>query len=126
MRKRYGGESDAQARDVKLRDTPASDTELARILRYREAGTSPGNPKWYRPQIFPKTLIFKPGMCPVYPRLPTGQQFNIARDGGLDRAFPGMADSKGGILQYIAAFDSLNQLKPCAVDLITPTFGNFG
>lgn len=104
MRKRYGGQSSAQARAVELRDTPASDLEFARIVRHREAGTSPGNPKWYKfPTI--RQFIFKAGLPAKLPSLPA-PGYVIPQV----LKFPHWDDTVD-LGQYVREFETLNGLK---------------
>ena len=49
-----------------LRPEPATEYECGRMRRFREAGTSPGNPKWYRPQRV-QLFEFTPGLPAVVP-----------------------------------------------------------
>ena len=57
-----------------------TDVQRATLRRHQKAGTSPGNPKWYRsPAVKPFT--FTPGLPPKYPRLPTGAQSHARRYG---------------------------------------------
>ena len=75
-------------------ETPAAlnpeptDVQLALFRRHKAARTTPGNPKWYKPQCT-VPFKFKGGLKPVYPSLPTGAAWNTAhntksmRKGGL-------------------------------------------
>ena len=55
-----------------------TDVQRALYRRHRAAGTSPGNPKWYNriAAKLPAPFTFVPGRKPVYPRLPTGADWN--------------------------------------------------
>lgn len=48
-----------------------SATQLALFARHKRNGTSPGNPKWYRPQTI-KPFVFVANKKPVYPRIESG------------------------------------------------------
>jgi hypothetical protein len=91
-----------------------TDVQLACFRRHKVAGTSPGNPKWYRPLVV-KPFVFKAELPPNYPRLPTGQQFRLAHDpcciGEPGTVYPGLADTENPA-EYIKAFEYLNHLKP--------------
>ena len=50
-----------------------TDVQLALFRRHKAAGTTPGNPKWYKPQVV-KPFEFKAGLPPKYPRYPTGAE----------------------------------------------------
>ena len=52
-----------------------TDVQLALFRRHKQAGTSPGNPKWYKPLIV-KRFEFKGGPA-KYPSLPTGLQWSM-------------------------------------------------
>jgi len=43
-----------------------TEVQWARYQRHKAAGTSPGNPKWYRPQVL-RRFEFKAGLPPKYP-----------------------------------------------------------
>jgi len=60
---------------AKLNPAPEA-SQYALYAKHKARGTSPGNPKWYKPQTLLAPFRFKPGMPPVYPRLPTGAQWN--------------------------------------------------
>ena len=52
-----------------------TDVQRALWRRHKAAGTSPGNPKWYKPQkVTP--FEFKAGLPARFPRLPTGTAWN--------------------------------------------------
>ena len=51
-----------------------TDVQLATFRRHKAAGTTPGNPKWYKPDVV-KPFEFKAGLPPKYPHLPTGAQW---------------------------------------------------
>lgn len=57
-----------------------TDIQRATWRKHKAAGTSPGNPKWYRPRVFPKPFTFTPNRAPVFPRLGTGAAFNTAHN----------------------------------------------
>ena len=59
---------------TQLRDTPATENEIAKILAYRARGASPGNPKWYKAPTLPKQFVFKAGAKPVFPNYLTVQK----------------------------------------------------
>ena len=54
-----------------------TDVQLATFARHKRAGTSPGNPKWYKPVKAPSPFRFVSGMSPVYLRLPSGANWNV-------------------------------------------------
>ena len=78
--KKYEGEF-----PVKLNPEP-TDVQLATFRRHKAAGTTPGNPKWYKLQVV-RPFVFKAGAAPILPRLPTGAAFNAAN--GRDSARKG-------------------------------------
>ena len=49
--------------------------QLALFARHKAAGTSPGNPKWYKPVVV-KPFEFKAGQPARFPRYPTGAAWN--------------------------------------------------
>jgi hypothetical protein len=53
-----------------------TDVQLAMFRRHKLKGTSPGNPKWYRPQVV-KPFEFKAGRPPQYPRWTTTGQDGV-------------------------------------------------
>jgi hypothetical protein len=57
-----------------------TDVQLATYARHKRAGTTPGNPKWYKPTKAPTPFRFVPGMAPVYLRLPSGADWNTGHD----------------------------------------------
>ena len=59
---------------LKLNPEP-TDVQLALFKRHKQAGTSPGNPKWYKSLVV-KPFEFKGGPA-KYPPIPTGLQWNI-------------------------------------------------
>ena len=59
---------------VKLNPAP-TDVQFATYRRHKKAGTTPGNPKWYKPLVV-KPFIFREGKPPVYPHVETGAQWN--------------------------------------------------
>lgn len=115
-----------------MRVEPLDENELALYQRLKEITDSRRlnamMPAWIKAHnraiAAPKPLVFVPDQPPKYPHLPTGQQWYAANnwqyghDGKIDRTFPGWADAKAGILQYIAAFEQLNGLKPCPTELV--------
>ena len=54
-----------------------TDFQLRLFKHHKRAGTSPGNPKWYRPLVV-KRFEFKGGPA-KYPPLPTGAQWAAKR-----------------------------------------------
>ena len=56
-----------------------TDVQLATFRRHKAAGTTPGNPKWYKPDVV-KPFEFKAGLPPKFPHLPTGAQW-LAKNG---------------------------------------------
>ena len=66
------------AEDVRLNLEP-TDAQLALFYRHKAAGTTPGNPKWYKPQGV-RPFVFKAGAAPVLPRMPTGAAWNTAHN----------------------------------------------
>ena len=56
-----------------------TDVQRATWRRHKAAGTSPGNPKWYKPQTV-KPFEFKAGLPAKFPRLPTGAAFNATHN----------------------------------------------
>jgi hypothetical protein len=70
-------------------------TELQWALyrRHKRAGTSPGNPKWYRPQVV-KPFVFKSGQPAKLPRYPTGAEWH-AKHATTRAYYPGQ-----GMMHY--------------------------
>lgn len=50
-----------------LREEPATELELHKMLIHRQRGTSPGNPKWYKKAECGVPFVFKPHAKPVFP-----------------------------------------------------------
>lgn len=73
--------------EVKLNPEP-TDIQWAQFKRHKAAGTSPGNPKWYKPQIV-KPFEFKAGLPARLPRIETGAEW-LAKHGS-SRATMGQA-----------------------------------
>lgn len=100
-----------------LRDTPATETELARLAQLRRKGASPGNPKWYKsrriaPFSFEAGL---PAQVPAWTRAKAipAQEFKFPR---------GIEDP----VEYVKEFDTANCLVPAPIQWIRPTLGAFG
>lgn len=53
--------------DLSRLNPEPTDVQRAIWRKHHKAGTTPGNPKWYRASTLPKTRVFKPGAAPVYP-----------------------------------------------------------
>lgn len=64
--------------EVKVNPAP-TDVQLATFRRHKAARTTPGNPKWYKPQVV-RPFTFKVEAPPVLPRLPTGAAWNAAHN----------------------------------------------
>ena len=61
--------------DVNERLNPEpTDSQLSLFQYHKQRGTSPGNPKWYKPLVV-KPFNFVPNLPPKYPHLPTGAQW---------------------------------------------------
>jgi hypothetical protein len=69
--------------EVKLNPEPSA-IQLVMFRRHKARRTSPGNPKWYRPQMV-KPFAFAACRPSVYPKLPTGAQHFTANATTTDR-----------------------------------------
>lgn len=92
-------------------------TDLQRAIwrRHHKAGTSPGNPKWYRTAALPAPRQFKPGQPPKYPALESGAEYMIKHG---DQIRPKSKDpftvarGKETTAEYVAAYDKAAGLRP--------------
>lgn len=57
-----------------------TDLQLALFRRHKAAGTTPGNPKWYKSQVI-KPFEFKKGLPAKLPQYATGAQWNAKHNG---------------------------------------------
>jgi len=87
-------------------------TDIQRVQwrKHKRAGTSPGNPKWYKPQAV-RPFVFKPGQAPVYPKIESGSDWHYRDTKGRHHPDPfkmakGIADSR----EYVAAYDAARGL----------------
>lgn len=54
-----------------------TDAQWAAYHKHKSRGTTPGNPKWYKPRTIGKRVEFVPGRPPVYPRIESGADWNL-------------------------------------------------
>lgn len=78
----------AKSYEVKLNPEPSA-IALAQFARHKARRTSPGNPKWYKPQVI-RPFVFVPNRAPVYPRLGTGADWHTANKPSHGDPFAGI------------------------------------
>lgn len=88
--------------------------QWALYRRHRDAGTSPGNPKWYKdPSI--KPFVFVPDKAPRYPRLPSGAEWHkrYVKANGLEAPDPFHAarGKEADPSAYVAAYEAAAGLR---------------
>lgn len=89
---------------AKLRTEPATDYEIHLMLKHRESGTSPGNPKWYKSaKIVPRKVESNKVQYPGYVKALFTKQNPVV----LEIPSSDITD----ITVYIAEFERLNMLK---------------
>ena len=93
-----------------------TDVQRAVWRRHHKAGTSPGNPKWYKAPVLPKPPKPWAGQAPVYPALPSGQAYRLAwikkRKGMAPDPFH-KARGKDSTTAYVAAYETAAGLRSC-------------
>jgi len=86
-----------------------TDLQRAQWRKHKRAGTSPGNPKWYKSRVI-RPFVFKAGQAPVYPRVESGMAFSYKdcykQHPDPFKAAKGIADSR----EYVAAYDAARGL----------------
>lgn len=91
-----------------------TDQQRAIWRRHHKAGTSPGNPKWYRAAALPKPAKPWVGQKPVYPAIETGQEYRTRRAKELKELAPDpfhAARGKESTAAYVAAYDKAAGLR---------------
>lgn len=91
-----------------------TDVQRAIWRRHHKAGTSPGNPKWYRAPALPKPPKPWAGQKPVYPKLETGQAYRLAWIKAHEKTAPDpfqAARGRDSTAAYVAAYDKAAGLR---------------
>ena len=87
-----------------------TEAQRALFIRHKARGTTPGNPKWYRPMVVGKRAVFVPGPPPKYPHIETGGQWKFENGDLAPDPWKAVRNKTGG--RYIHAYQHALGLKP--------------
>ena len=86
-----------------------TDLQRAQWRKHKLAGTSPGNPKWYKPVAI-APFVFKAGLAPIYPKIESGATWFHRHESHQHPDPFKEAAGKADLRAYVAAYDAARGL----------------